>query len=94
MTKHKIVEKKWGSEEWITNRDYCGKKLILNKGFRCSMHHHKNKDDKEIEISLAAAKGWGKKRIQKEIDKCSILCSNCHRDLHYQERNASIVSAA
>ena len=45
MTKHKIVEKKWGSEEWITNRDYCGKKLTLNKGFRCSMHYHKNKDE-------------------------------------------------
>jgi mannose-6-phosphate isomerase-like protein (cupin superfamily) len=43
--KHKIVEKKWGSEEWIVNRDYCGKKLVLNKGYRCSMHHHKNKDE-------------------------------------------------
>jgi quercetin dioxygenase-like cupin family protein len=45
MTKHKEVQKKWGKEIWIVNRDYCGKKLILNKGFRCSMHHHKNKDE-------------------------------------------------
>jgi mannose-6-phosphate isomerase-like protein (cupin superfamily) len=45
MTQHKIVKKEWGSEEWIVNRDYCGKKLILNKGFRCSMHFHKNKDE-------------------------------------------------
>jgi mannose-6-phosphate isomerase-like protein (cupin superfamily) len=42
---HKIVKKEWGHEEWITNRDYCGKKLVLNKGFRCSMHFHKNKDE-------------------------------------------------
>ena len=42
---HKKVPKVWGSEEWIANRDYCGKKLILKKGFRCSMHYHKNKDE-------------------------------------------------
>ena len=45
MTKHKEVQKVWGSEEWIVNRNYCGKKLILNKGFRCSMHYHKLKDE-------------------------------------------------
>jgi quercetin dioxygenase-like cupin family protein len=42
---HKIVNKIWGHEEWIVNRDYCGKKLFLKQGFRCSMHHHENKDE-------------------------------------------------
>ena len=41
----KIVPKAWGEERWIVNRDYCGKLLVLKKGFRCSMHHHKNKDE-------------------------------------------------
>jgi quercetin dioxygenase-like cupin family protein len=41
----KIVEKVWGSEEWIVNRDYCGKILNLKKGFMCSIHYHKNKDE-------------------------------------------------
>lgn len=45
MAKHKEVEKVWGKEIWIVNRDYCGKKLILKKGFRCSMHYHKLKDE-------------------------------------------------
>ena len=37
-----FVEKVWGHEEWIANNDkYCGKKLVVKKGFRCSMHHHK-----------------------------------------------------
>ena len=45
ITNYKEVKKKWGKEIWIVNRDYCGKKLILNKGFRCSMHFHKNKDE-------------------------------------------------
>jgi len=42
----KIVEKVWGRELWIANtEDYCGKILKLNKGYQCSFHHHKNKDE-------------------------------------------------
>lgn len=40
-----VVPKVWGEEHWIVNRDYCGKKLILKKGHRCSLHYHKNKDE-------------------------------------------------
>lgn len=43
---HDVHEKVWGHEEWIVNTPlYCGKRLILNKGWRCSMHHHKVKDE-------------------------------------------------
>jgi ADP-L-glycero-D-manno-heptose 6-epimerase len=45
MQEPKIVKKEWGSEKWLVNRDYCGKILILNKGFQCSLHHHKIKDE-------------------------------------------------
>lgn len=42
----KRVEKVWGYEEWIANNDkYCGKILNLKKGFRCSIHYHKNKHE-------------------------------------------------
>lgn len=38
--------KEWGYEEWITNTSlYCGKKLVLNRGYQCSIHHHKIKDE-------------------------------------------------
>ena len=42
----KEVKKVWGKEIWMANTSlYCGKKLILNKGKRCSLHMHKNKDE-------------------------------------------------
>jgi quercetin dioxygenase-like cupin family protein len=39
------VPKVWGEEHWIVNREYCGKKLVLRKGWRCSLHYHKTKDE-------------------------------------------------
>ena len=40
------VKKEWGYEKWITNTpQYCMKELGLNKGFRCSLHYHKIKDE-------------------------------------------------
>jgi rfaE bifunctional protein kinase chain/domain len=38
-------KKLWGEEQWIVNTEYCGKKLILKKNRRCSLHLHKTKDE-------------------------------------------------
>lgn len=41
-------EKEWGHEEWIVNLEgagYCSKKLVLNEGYQCSIHYHKEKDE-------------------------------------------------
>jgi len=43
--KNKTVDKIWGYEKIIVNGEYCGKKLLLNRGFRCSLHYHKKKDE-------------------------------------------------
>ncbi|MCK4650753.1 cupin domain-containing protein [Candidatus Babeliales bacterium] len=41
-----FVKKVWGHEEWIVNNPkYCGKKLVLKKGYRCSIHKHDIKDE-------------------------------------------------
>ncbi len=41
----KHVDKGWGYEKWIVNKEYCGKLLYFNKGKRCSWHFHKLKDE-------------------------------------------------
>lgn len=34
--------------------------------------------DKKFNISEGIAKGYAWKRIKEEIDKCQVLCANCH----------------
>ena len=41
---------------------------------------HHNNSDKEFNIGSAANKSWNV--IKKEIDKCELLCSNCHKIEH------------
>ena len=39
-------DKGWGYEIWIHNSsDYCGKILVLEKGKKCSLHHHIQKKE-------------------------------------------------
>ena len=42
----KYVQKGWGYEKWIVNKEkYCGKLLFFEKGKKCSWHYHKIKDE-------------------------------------------------
>jgi predicted HNH restriction endonuclease len=40
--------------------------------------HHIDPVGKEFSLSTVAS--W--KRIEKELDKCMLLCANCHREVH------------
>ena len=51
--------------------------------------HHRDPKVKEINISYICRYGWSEERILKEIDKCDILCSNCHREFHHKEGSSS-----
>lgn len=55
----------------------------------CLDFHHKNPDEKEYEVCFMASKGSSKEQILKEIAKCDVLCANCHRKHHYDEKMAS-----
>lgn len=47
--------------------------------------HHNDKEGKEFSIGDLANSSISTKRLLEEIDKCIVLCSNCHRELHYLE---------
>ncbi len=48
--------------------------------------HHRDPSTKEASLANVVSSGWGKKRIIEEVEKCDVLCSNCHRKLHYDMR--------
>jgi len=43
--------------------------------------HHIDRGEKEFEIQDIRAKQWGSMR--KEIEKCQLLCRNCHSESHH-----------
>ena len=47
--------------------------------------HHRDPSIKDGTITQMLLNSSREKLLQ-EIDKCDVLCANCHRDLHYQER--------
>ena len=42
--------------------------------------HHIDPTTKEFTISAGHTRSWD--RMKKEIDKCVLLCANCHREVH------------
>lgn len=46
--------------------------------------HHKINNKKEGNIGNMVNDGFSIKKILEEIDKCIILCANCHRKIHYK----------
>ncbi|MEK7658906.1 MAG: cupin domain-containing protein [Patescibacteria group bacterium] len=52
--------KGWGFEDWISNREYCGKLLFFEKGKKCSFHYHEKKHETFYLFSgkLEIKAGW------------------------------------
>ena len=51
-----------------------------NKCFAALELHHLDPTKKEYQPSLM--KEYPKEKILKEINKCILVCANCHRELH------------
>jgi len=67
-------------------------KAVQYKGGKCEIcgydkcvdaldFHHNNPEEKEFSIgSKGYTRSW--ERVKKELDKCTLVCANCHRELH------------
>jgi len=67
----------------IKSLEYLGNKCIVcgyNKCVAALEFHHKDPSTKEFQISNTTKK-W--ETIKIELDKCVLLCANCHRELHF-----------
>lgn len=52
--------------------------------------HHIDPSVKDETVSRMASQRNKIEDIQKEIEKCIVLCSNCHREFHYLEEKEGL----
>lgn len=57
--------------------------LICGEETACCLDfHHLDPKSKEINPACMISNGWGWSRIENELNKCVIVCANCHRKIH------------
>ena len=72
--------KEWAIKYKGGQCENCG----YNKCYEALDFHHRDKTQKDFCISdRNLTLHWDE--IKKELDKCSLLCANCHREEHSKE---------
>jgi hypothetical protein len=59
----------------------CGEKHIS-----CLQFHHKNPNEKESDINSLIKRNLSIEKIMIEIEKCEVICANCHFKHHWNGR--------
>lgn len=56
----------------------------------CLDFHHNDPKEKENAVYWGVHHArWGRQKIMAEIAKCTVLCANCHRKLHWDWANSA-----
>lgn len=55
---------------------------VCGESARECLDFHHIKGEKELSVADAISRGWSMQRIHQEIEKCVVLCANCHRKVH------------
>ena len=71
-TKVKLVEYKGG----------CCSKCGYNKSMNVLQFHHLDPSKKDFTIG---GKSWSYERLKEEVDKCILVCANCHIEIHEEQ---------
>lgn len=77
-----------------SHRQLMKEKAVEYKGGKCEKcgydkciwvfdFHHLDSKEKDFGISSYSILAWDK--VKEELDKCIMLCANCHRELHHTE---------
>ena len=74
------------------DKDFCQKCNEGDLDISCYDFHHVDPSKKEFNLSgLNSAKiNWNK--VKEELDKCLLLCSNCHRTEHSNYKSKKFLS--
>ena len=80
--KRKIEMRQWFREyKKVLSCQKCGENYI-----NCLEFHHMDSKNKDFGISDSIWRmGYSRNKILSEIEKCTVLCANCHRKQHSGE---------
>jgi hypothetical protein len=76
-------------KQWLDEQKLAGCSRCPEKDPCCIDFHHTDPTQKEGNLSVKVAH-WSIAKLQEEIAKTILLCSNCHRKLHAAEREKDI----
>jgi len=57
--------------------------------YRVLHFHHRDPSQKSFNIGSGTTRSLSK--VKKEIEKCDILCANCHAILHHEEEQNGVI---
>lgn len=81
--KYKHEQKRLSREHIKLIKEQSGCKICGNKNTHCLDFHHRPRTNKKNTVCNLVRYGYSFSIIKKEIKKCDIICSNCHRTKHY-----------
>lgn len=70
-------------ERYGTSCSICG----YNKNYAALDFHHINVEEKEFSPAQLIHTSYDLDQIFQELDKCQLVCANCHREIHNPEQN-------
>ncbi len=71
------------ARDFISDYKKCNPCPCGNNNVEVLQFHHVDAGQKKIiRFSRMVANNWGKAAIMKEIEKCQVLCDECHKVLH------------
>lgn len=77
--------------EYILSRgekcEICG----YNKNIAALDFHHKNPKEKDFQIDARKFANCDLEKLTDELNKCIILCANCHREIHHPDLEVNLI---
>lgn len=69
-------------ENMVASMGGCCQICKYNKCQSALEFHHVDPNEKDISFSKIRANNKSWEKIEKELEKCILLCANCHREVH------------